>query len=322
MNFQFQDSNTSDEESGKQNTRTIKFLNIPNKKSSQYISKSWSGSSVVRSIEENDRIDRMDKFSQYSGSSSDSVEISASPISPPKDIAGFPRSPNKHKSFTPFKHRYRSSSNDKSKLPYDPVANCKSAGIIPYTIHNDTLYFLFQKADNPSRKKDAGWNDFGGKQLDPKETTIDVAAREFSEETNCLFYLKENINTNSNKLYELLKNNENLFYDENAVDQLKKLIPESQKFYVNKISEFVIPLYINSKETYISYFVRVNYIPENDIPNAEDLHIFYEDRYTRECRWFTIDDIMQMSENEFHKRLQITKIQKRINNYHKKDLFT
>ena len=74
---------------------------------------------------------------------------------------------------------------------FDPIEKCKSAGIIPYAIHNNQVYFLFQKSDNPLRKKDDGWNDYGGKQGDPSETTAMTAAREFSEETSCLFYLVE-----------------------------------------------------------------------------------------------------------------------------------
>lgn len=208
--------------------------------------------------------------------------------------------------------------------PFDPMNKCKAAGIIPYTIHEGKLYFLFQKNVNPIKKKDSGWNDFGGKKSDPAESTIDIASREFSEETNCLFYLKEmtNILDNANNLYEVFKHNDKLEYDDETIVQLKSLIKDSQEFFSKKIYEFVIPMYVNSKETYISYFVKVNYLPAEDIPNSEDLHIYYEDRYERVCKWFSIDDLNNLKDSDFHKRLQITKVLKRIVAYNNKNMFT
>ena len=215
--------------------------------------------------------------------------------------------------------------------PFDAVRNCKSAGIIPYSYDNGVLYFLLQRMLNPQRKKDVGWNDFGGKQQNSSETTAIIAAREFSEETSCLFYLKDKIDDQSNnnnnnsksiQLYDLLKNNDNLNYSKETITILKKLIEESQKYYSDKITEFVSPIFLSSKETYISYFVKVKYIPESDLPKAEDFHIPYEDTYLRECRWFSADDIMTMDEKNFHKRLQITRIQQRIFKYLEKNLFS
>lgn len=205
--------------------------------------------------------------------------------------------------------------------PYDAINNCRSAGIIPYTIYNGTLYFLLQHVEMPANKKDIGWNDFGGKRINTNESTAETAAREFSEETSCLFYLKEMNDDLSRIQYELLKDKEDLVYDNNVIETLKKLIPLSQKFFYDRITEFVLPLYISSKETYISYFVRVEYIPEKDIPRAEDIHIAYDIRYIRTCKWFTIKELMIMDEKKFHKRLQITRIQQRIGNYFNKGLF-
>ncbi len=105
--------------------------------------------------------------------------------------------PKKHISISPpdnhlyTKHK-KIYSHDYDK-PYDAITNCKSAGIIPYAVHNGKIYFLFQRSSNPFKRKDSGWNDFGGKKINPTETTADVAAREFSEETSCLFYIKEMI---------------------------------------------------------------------------------------------------------------------------------
>lgn len=203
---------------------------------------------------------------------------------------------------------------------YDAMNKCKSAGIIPYTFHNNKLYFLLQHIDLPYRKKDIGWNDFGGKKNN-EETTAETAAREFSEETSCLFYLKENKSEENEYIYSILKNNLSLVYDMNAKNMLKSTIPLSQKFYYNKIIKFANPIYLSSKETYISYLIKVEYISQNDIPIAEDMHIDYEERYTRYCKWFTIEELLKLNETDFHKRLQITKIQKRIKKYYDKGLF-
>lgn len=204
---------------------------------------------------------------------------------------------------------------------FDPITKCKSAGIIPYAIHNNQVYFLFQKSDNPLRRKDDGWNDFGGKQTNLYETTSMTAAREFSEETSCLFYLVEKSDAESVANYKRLMHNKNLSYDPEDIEILKKIIPQSQNFFSNRITQFVSPIYLSSKETYISYFIKVEYISAEDIPKAEDLHIDYEDRYVRTCKWFTFDELMALDEKDFHKRLQITKIQQRIANYNEKGLF-
>lgn len=212
--------------------------------------------------------------------------------------------------------------NNSEFKPYDAVNNCKSAGVIPYAIHDGKVYFLFQQSVNPLRKKDIGWNDFGGKKVDYNESTANTAGREFSEETSCLFYLKENSSELHSKYYNLLKDNPELLYDDKTIDILKNLIPESQKFYSQIITKYVQPIYISSKETYISYFVKVPYIPPEDLPRAEDLHIPYECRYIRECKWFTFEELMALTEKDFHKRLQITRIQQRILKYYNKGLFT
>lgn len=225
---------------------------------------------------------------------------------------------------TPSRHRLVRSLSETSQVKryrYDAINKCKSAGVIPYAIYQGALYFLFQKTIKPVKKKNDGWNDFGGKHINPVETTADIAAREFSEETSCLFYLKEKPTPETERLYELLKDNELLHYDDTTVESLKELIQLSQRFYSDRITEFVLPIHISSKETYISYFVKVNYLPATDIPKAEDIHIPYEDRYIRTCKWFSFDELMSLNDNDFHPRLKITKIQQRINNYFDKGLF-
>lgn len=206
-------------------------------------------------------------------------------------------------------------------VPYDAINKCKSAGVIPYCIENGRLYFLLQRIIEPIRKKDSGWNDFGGKRLSTEETTAETAAREFSEETSCLFYLREAADK-PKEYYDILKNNDELEYNTEAITLLKNLIKESRDFYRDKITQYVLPIYISSKETYISYFIKVPHIPVSDLPRAEDIHIDYEERYVRECKWFTFEELMELNDKDFHKRLQITRIQQRISSYFAKGLFT
>lgn len=294
-----------------------KTLSIPIKNQhntySETYSKSWNGYSKKSCLNK-----------KFSTSPSDSIwqNLSNYSKSPSGQKTKYNNSASpKNKSFFQNNNYEQDNHGYDFKL-YDAINNCKSAGVIPYTIHNGTLYFLFQRANHPIRKKDHGWNDFGGKKHDPSETTMETAAREFSEETSCLFYLKEQNDEKSDILYDQLKDNNKLYYDENTINFLKKSILLSQKFYANKITEFVSPICISSKEIYISYFVRVIYIPEYDLPRAEDIHIPYEHRYIRTCKWFSIDELILLYEKDFHKRLQITKIQQRIYNYYEKGLFT
>ena len=227
-------------------------------------------------------------------------------------VNGLNRSPGKSNS-------YDESSNRQS--PYNAILNCKSAGIIPYTIYNGVIYFMFQKMLNPVKKRDEGLNDFGGKKIGANETTAEIAAREFSEETSCLFYLKSVDDDFSKKMYNVLKHNDELYYDAEAVNNLIALIDKSKLYYSELITQNMVPLYTSSKEIYISYFIKVVYVPEEDLPNAEDIHIPYEYRYIRTCKWYTINEIMAFDEKDFHKRLQITKIQQRIQNLYSKNMF-
>lgn len=55
-----------------------------------------------------------------------------------------------------------------------------AASILPVTIHNGNLYFLFGK-ESPNEKSAKGWSDFGGR-VEPNETIFNAAVREGSEE--------------------------------------------------------------------------------------------------------------------------------------------
>lgn len=55
-----------------------------------------------------------------------------------------------------------------------------AGSILPITIHNNKLYFLFGK-ENPYEKTAKGWSDFGGR-IEHNETPFEGAIREGSEE--------------------------------------------------------------------------------------------------------------------------------------------
>jgi len=55
-----------------------------------------------------------------------------------------------------------------------------AGSILPITIHNNKLYFLFGK-ENSYEKSAKGWSDFGGR-IEQNETPFEGAIREGSEE--------------------------------------------------------------------------------------------------------------------------------------------
>jgi len=251
-------------------------------------------------------------------------------------------SPSRKKRSKPRKTEDRPDA-DKSKLtPIDQVLSnsiltCpesirlsgpKGSGIIPYCQNGSEILFLLQKEEKGGSRKNSGWNDFGGKRLMDSELPHNTAAREFSEETSCLFYLKEGGDHSYPNLYEELKDNESLIYDKQALKSLVELIPLASKFYeerigtdqtdevgqhTDEVDQTTLPsspgvVCVNSNHAYSTYFLEVPYIPAEDIPRAEDIHIPYKNRYIRSCKWFTYHDLFKLHKSQVHKRLNLHKI--------------
>lgn len=207
-------------------------------------------------------------------------------------------------------------------IHYDILKHAKGAGVIPYTFIDGSLYFLFQRSTFPVNPKNQGWNDFGGKKDGDDGDAIDIASREFTEETNCLFYLRENLSTEGNaKLFELLQHRDDMSYSDDAVVNLKKLLPIAKTYYNIKLRNQNQELKLKIKETYASYFIYVPFIEAEIIPKAEDLHVDYDIRYMRECKWISFNELKEMNDEEFHKRLQIVKIKARIQDLFNRNLF-
>lgn len=193
---------------------------------------------------------------------------------------------------------------DEKKL--NPHINAKGAGIIPYIWHNSELKFLLQRHIFPDIKKKRGWNDFGGKKEAEDSGAMENACREFAEETSCLFYL---INKDE-KMYNIFKNNNLLQYSQSDIKNLTKIIPYAKQYFLDKLGKF--PQYICCGETYITYFLEVDYLDINDIPKCEDIFKDYETKYIRECKWVDAIELINLEYSCFSKRLQIMNFQNKI----------
>ena len=77
-----------------------------------------------------------------------------------------------------------------------------AGSILPITIHNDKLYFLFGK-ENELEKSAKGWSDFGGR-AEAGETPYKAALREGSEELTGFL-------GNKNQIQKLINKNGGVF---------------------------------------------------------------------------------------------------------------
>jgi hypothetical protein len=197
--------------------------------------------------------------------------------------------------------------------------DCKGGGVIPYTIYQGRLLFLLQKTIDPVTTKNMGWCDFGGKKNEEDLNSIYIACREFMEETSCLFYLKLKGREND-EIYQKLKDNPDFYYTKQTINELKKLIDEAKVHYRIALNDYD-RLRLQVKDVYVSYLVKVDYIDALDFPRCEDVFMNYEDKYIRQCRWFTYDELQGLETKDFHKRIQIMHIKERIEQFYKNNVF-
>lgn len=207
---------------------------------------------------------------------------------------------------------------DVYRAPTSTFEGPKGSGIIPYCLKDSELLFLLQKEERGAGggKKNAGWNDFGGKRIMDKELPHNTAAREFAEETSCLFYLRNKLDTDATTedrsdtelLFSQLKDNPSLIYDKKALKSLVDLIPVASKMYEEKIASDPTYICVNSNHAYSTYFIEVPYVPAEELPRAEDIHIPYKNRYIRSCKWFTMAELNGLARNHLHKRLHLARI--------------
>ena len=134
---------------------------------------------------------------------------------------------------------------------------CKAGGILPYTIINNNVYFLLQKQFNKkTTNKQSLYSDFGGKREKTDPNIRYTAAREFSEETNGIFFNKQQ--------------NKNL----NQNIKTSTIITES-------LLKHQLPLYIyNYNGKYLIYLLYVYPININKFDNIE-----FFTKLKRTCEW-------------------------------------
>lgn len=143
-----------------------------------------------------------------------------------------------------------------------------AASILPITIHNNKLYFLFGK-ENPYEKSAKGWSDFGGR-IEYKETPFEAAIREGSEELTGFL---------GNKT------------------QLQKLIRKNGGTYKLKFNDYHIHMfYIKYDENLITLFNQNHHFLWNNMDHKvlNNTKLFEK----IEINWFSIDD-MKKRQKEF-----------------------
>tara|TARA_B110000285_G_scaffold232818_1_gene304899 strand:- start:4313 stop:4834 length:522 start_codon:yes stop_codon:yes gene_type:complete len=136
-----------------------------------------------------------------------------------------------------------------------------AGSILPITIHNNELFFLFGK-ENPSEKSAKGWSDFGGR-LEHKETPFEGAIREGSEELTGFLGNKS---------------------------QLKKLIRKSGGTYKLKFNDYHIHMfYIDYDENLPTYFNQNHqFLWDNMDRNTLNKTKLFE---KIEIKWFSVEDM-------------------------------
>lgn len=128
---------------------------------------------------------------------------------------------------------------------------CKAGGILPYTIINNNIYFLLQKQySKKNNSKDSLYSDFGGKREKSDPNIGYTAAREFSEETNGIFFNKSNNNNLDDKIKTSTIITESL---------LKHNIPEYIYNYNGKYLIYLLYVYPVNTEKFdnIEFFTKL-----------------------------------------------------------------
>ena len=142
------------------------------------------------------------------------------------------------------------------------------AGILPTTIHNNKLYFLFGK-ENKYEKSAPGFSDFGG-GTDNKETFLETAVREAGEELTGFL-------GNDNDIRKLLHK-----YGTYNIDHTT----DGHKTYRMHIFPFNydehLPYYYNNNQRFLQKRLDPNVIKSTKIFEKAEI------------RWICIDDLKKM----------------------------
>ena len=137
------------------------------------------------------------------------------------------------------------------------------AGILPVTVHNGKLYFLFGQEDNGHK-----WSDFGGRS-ETNETDLQTALREGYEELDGYY-------GSMNEFKQMVKNN---------------IVLNVQN--TEKYTSFIIK--IPYDDTFPSYFNNHHKFMKTHFPDLINKNGFFE---KRQIKWMTIAEIKQ-KKNQF-----------------------
>jgi hypothetical protein len=142
------------------------------------------------------------------------------------------------------------------------------AGILPASIHNNKLYFLFGK-ENKYEDSASGFSDFGG-GTDNKETFIQTAIREGTEELTGFL-------GSTNDLRNMLKKHGTYNIDHKS---------EGYSTYRSHIFPYhyneYLPFYYNNNQRFLQKHLDQNIIKKSKIFEKEEI------------KWICIDDILRL----------------------------
>lgn len=143
------------------------------------------------------------------------------------------------------------------------------AGILPTSIHNGKLYFLFGK-ENQYEKSASGFSDFGG-GTDDNETYLETAIREGGEELTGFL-------GSDADLKKMLKKHGTytIDYDSNSVHKIYRMHIFHYEY------DEKLPLYYNNNQKFLQTHLDPDVIKKTKIFEKEEI------------RWICIDDIMKM----------------------------
>jgi 8-oxo-dGTP pyrophosphatase MutT (NUDIX family) len=143
------------------------------------------------------------------------------------------------------------------------------AGILPTTIHNNKLYFLFGK-ENKYESSAPGYSDFGG-GTDNNESLFETAVREAGEELTGFLGSSQDVR-------KLLKKHGtyNIDYSSNVGHSLYRMHIFPLKY------DPMLAIYYNNNQQFIQTHLDPNVIKKSKIFEKAEI------------RWVCVDDILKM----------------------------
>jgi len=141
------------------------------------------------------------------------------------------------------------------------------AGILPTTIHNNKLYFLFGK-ENTYEDSASGFSDFGG-GTDNKESFLETAAREGTEELTGFLGSEKDLKTRITK------------YGSYPITYHSEGHTPYKMFIIPFVYDDFLPYYYNNNQKFIRLKLDQSIIKNSKIFEKEEI------------RWFCIDDILK-----------------------------